>query len=119
MTALSDLRREAFALLAPPERIDLAVWVESNVRLPSTVAATAGKMRLFPYQRDIARSMGDPCVERVTWLKSARVGATQLAVAALGHYALNDPALTLVVMPSENDCRMLMTGSRLQVCTTL
>ncbi|MFZ1510760.1 MAG: terminase gpA endonuclease subunit [Tabrizicola sp.] len=80
------------------------------MRLPSTVAATAGKMRLFPYQRDIARSMGDPCVERVTWLKSARVGATQLAVAALGHYALNDPALTLVVMPSENDCRMLMTA---------
>ncbi|MFZ1348266.1 MAG: terminase gpA endonuclease subunit [Tabrizicola sp.] len=110
MTALSDLRREAFALLAPPERLDLAEWVESNVRLPSTVAATAGKMRLFPYQRDIARSMGDPCVERVTWLKSARVGATQLAVAALGHYALNDPALTLVVMPSENDCRMLMTA---------
>lgn len=110
MTALSDLRREAFALLAPPERLDLADWVESNVRLPSTVAATAGKMRLFPYQRDIARSMGDPGVERVTWLKSARVGATQLAVAALGHYALNDPALTLVVMPSENDCRMLMTA---------
>ena len=35
MTALSDLRREAFALLAPPERLDLAEWVESNVRLPA------------------------------------------------------------------------------------
>jgi phage terminase large subunit GpA-like protein len=110
VTVLFDLRREAIALLAPPARLDLADWVESNVRLPSTVAATAGRMRLFPYQREIAQAMGDPAVERVTWLKSARIGATQLGVAALGHYALNDPALVLVVMPSEADCRMLMTA---------
>lgn len=110
MTTLSDLRRETFALLAPPEGLDLPLWIERNVRLPQNVAAIAGPMRLYAYQRDVARSMGDPTVHRVTWMKGARIGATQLLAAVLGHYALNDPALQLVVMPSENDARMLITS---------
>lgn len=104
------LRRETFAALRPPARLDLAEWVERNVRLPATVAAQSGRFKLFPYQVEIARSMGNPAVERVSILKSARVGATQLMVAAIGHYALNDPAAQMVVMPSESDCRMLMTS---------
>lgn len=67
-------------------------------------------MRLFPYQRAIADSMGDPTVERVSVLKSARVGYAQLAVAALAHYAANDPAPVLAVLPAEADAKHLMTG---------
>ncbi|MFI0395847.1 phage terminase large subunit family protein [Paracoccus sp. p1-h21] len=104
------LRRETFAALKPPARLDLSEWVQQNVRLPATVAAQSGRFRLFPYQVEIARSMGNPAVERVSILKSARVGATQLMVAAIGHYALNDPAAQMVVMPSESDARMLMTS---------
>ncbi|MDO5630529.1 MAG: phage terminase large subunit family protein [Paracoccus sp. (in: a-proteobacteria)] len=104
------LRRDVFAAIKPPARLDLAEWVEKNVRLPATVAAQSGRFKLFPYQVEIARSMGNPAVERVSILKSARVGATQLMVAAIGHYALNDPAAQMVVMPSESDCRMLMTN---------
>lgn len=68
-------------------------------------------MRLWPHQVNIARSMGDPAVERVTLLKSARIGYTQLAVAALGHYTANDPGPVLVVLPAEQDCRDLMVGN--------
>lgn len=107
---VATLRRETFAALTPPARLDLADWVQQNVRLPATVAAQSGRFRLFPYQTEIARSMGNPAVERVSILKSARVGATQLMVAAIGHYALNDPAAQMVVMPSESDARMLMTS---------
>lgn len=104
------LRRATFAALRPPPQLDLADWVEANVRLPATVAAQSGRMVLLPWQRAVATSIGDPLVERVTVLKSARVGATQLMVAGIAHYALNDPAPQLVVMPSESDCRMLMTS---------
>lgn len=106
----ANLKREFYCTLRPAPRLDLADWVEKHVRLPSTVAAESGRMKLLPWQREVARSISDPLVERVTLLKSARVGATQLMVAGIGHYALNDPALQLVVMPSESDCRMLMAN---------
>ncbi len=111
MADLALLRRDAMQALRPPQRLDLADWVEANVVLPSSLAAHPGRMRLWPHQVDIARSMGDPAVERVTLLKSARIGYTQLAVAALGHYTANDPGPVLVVLPAEQDCRDLMVGS--------
>jgi len=109
-TTFAALRRDMLAALRPPPMIDLPEWVESNVRLPSTVAAQPGRMSLMAWQPEVARSFGDPLVERVSLMKSARVGATQLMVAGIGHFALNDPSPQLVVMPSESDCRMLMTS---------
>lgn len=105
-----SLRGDLFAAMRPPPHLDLGEWTEANVRLPSTVAAQSGRMVLMPWQREVARSIGDPRVERVTLLKSARVGATQLMVAGIGHFALNDPAPQLVVMPSESDCKMLLAS---------
>lgn len=111
MADLSHIRRAAMQALRPPQRLDLADWVEANVVLPSSLAAHPGRMRLWPHQVDIARSMGDPAVERITMLKSARVGYTQLAVATLGHFTANDPGPILVVLPAEQDCRDLMVGN--------
>lgn len=104
------LRADLYSALKPPPHLDMGNWTEANVRLPSTVAAQSGRMVLMPWQREVARSIGDPRVERVTILKSARVGATQLMVAGIAHYALNDPAPQLVVMPSESDCKMLLAS---------
>src|SRR6056297_2402359 len=103
--ALQVIEAAAWAALRPPAKIALSEWTEANVVLPATLAAAPGRMRLFPYQRDMADSMGDPTVERVTVLKSARIGYTQLAVAALAHYARNDPAPVLAVLPAEADAK--------------
>ena len=111
MTTLLELRRDVFATLRPPKRVTLSDWVEANVYLPSTVAAQPGRMRLWPHQRSIADSIGNPAVERVSVLKSARVGYSQLLVGAIGHFALNDPAPVLCVLPADADCRLLMTSS--------
>lgn len=111
MTALLTLRKEALAALRPPQRLALSEWVEANVRLPSSIAAQPGALRLWPHQRAIADSIGDPEIERVTVLKSARIGYTQLLVAALGHYAVNDPGPVLCVVPADADARHLMTGA--------
>ena len=110
MTRLAEIRRAAWEALRPPARLRLSEWTERNVYLPATIAAAPGFMRLFPYQRDMADAMGDPTIERVTILKSARVGYTQLAVAALAHYASNDPAAVLAVLPTEDDAKQLVTG---------
>ena len=105
-----QLRREVFGTLPFPPIIDPAVWIPESVRLPSTVAAQSGRMNLFPWQVEFARSICDPVVERISLQKGARTGATQVMVALIGHFALNDPATQLVVLPSEGDCRMMMTN---------
>ena len=105
------LRSEALQVLRPPQKLALSEWVERNVYLPSSIAAHPGRLRLWPHQREIADSIGDPAVERVTVLKSVRVGYTQLLTAAIGHFAVNDPSPVLVVVPAEQDARDLMTGN--------
>ena len=52
----------------------LPTWIEANVRLPAGVTAEPGPIKLHPYQRGIAAAIEDPRVERVTVLKSARIG---------------------------------------------
>lgn len=106
----TQLRREALSAFRPPPKLALSEWIEGHVFLPSSIAAQPGRMRLWPPQREIADSIGDDTVERVTVLKSARVGATQLMVGALGHFVQNDPAPVLAVVPAEADARHLVVS---------
>ncbi len=66
ISTIKKMRREALAVLRPPAKINLADWVEENVYLPSSIAAAPGRMRLWPHQRAIANSIGDPAIERVS-----------------------------------------------------
>ena len=52
----------------------LPAWIEANVRLPAGVTAEPGPIKLYRYQRGIAAAVDGPRVERVTVLKSARIG---------------------------------------------
>lgn len=87
----------------------LANWIEANVCLPQSTAEP-GPMRLYPYQRGIADAMADPAIERVSVLKSARIGYTATLTAAIAHYVVRDPASVLVLMPTEADCRDFMVS---------
>jgi len=106
----SELRRQALSAFRPPAKLALSDWIETSVHLPSAIAAQPGRMRLWKPQTAIADAMGDDSLERVTILKSARVGATQLMVGALGHFVENDPSPVLCVVPAEADARHLMVS---------
>jgi Phage terminase large subunit (GpA) len=51
-----------------------------------------GKVRLWPYQRAIADAISDPLIERITLVKSARLGFTTLLTGAIGHFVVDDPS---------------------------
>lgn len=76
--------------------------MEKEIRLPSTVSAVPGKIKLYPFQRGIADAIGDPMIERVSVLKSARIGYTTILNGAIAHFVVNDPALILVYLPNED-----------------
>ncbi|MFG1290629.1 phage terminase large subunit family protein [Xanthobacter versatilis] len=108
---MGDLRARALAALRPPARIDLADWVQEHVFLPASLAAHPGRVRLWPHQIELARSIGDPDVERVSVLKAARTGYSTLLVGAMAHHTANDPCPVLVTVPVDDDARTLMVQS--------
>lgn len=102
---LDVIRRRALQALVPPARLRLSEWIEANMVLPSDVSATPGAVRLWPHQRGIADAMTDPEIERVTLVKSVRVGFTTLLNGALASFVANDPAPILALLPTEADAR--------------
>lgn len=102
--------RRALALWVPPPRIDLAEWIEGNVVLPEGMTARPGLVELFSYQRGICDAISDPEVERVTVVKSSRLGYTTLLTGMIASYVANDPSQILVVLPAESDCRDYMVN---------
>lgn len=105
MATIDEIRRAALRALKPPPRLPLDDWIESEIRLPAGVSAIPGRIRLWPFQREIARAIADPLIERVCLLKPVRVGFTTLLSGALGHYVRNEPSPVLCVLPTEDDCK--------------
>ena len=105
MALLDEIERRALASLIPPPRLPLSQWIEANLRLPEGTSALPGPVRLWPYQREIADAIGDPEIERVTLVKSVRVGFTTLMTGAVAAFVANEPAPILALLPTEKDCR--------------
>lgn len=102
---LDLLRRDTLALMRPPPRIPLADWIEANIYLPAGASALPGRMRLWSYQRGICDSLDDAEIERVTVLKSARIGYSALIQGVLANYVANQPAPIMSLQPTSDDAR--------------
>jgi hypothetical protein len=61
---LAEIRTRALASLIPPPQLRLSEWIEGEIVLPEGVSALPGKVRLWPYQREIADAISDPMIER-------------------------------------------------------
>lgn len=104
------VRRNALQALRPPPVLPLADWIEANVRFPATVSATPGPVRLWAYQRGICDAIDDPAIDRVTVIKSARIGYTSLLTGVIASFVANQPCPVLAVLPTQDDCRDYSVG---------
>ena len=105
MSSLATIRARALRSLIPPPRLHLSEWIEREIVLPEGTSALPGKVRLWPYQREIADAISDPLIERVTLVKPVRVGFTTLLTGAIGSFVANEPAPILCLLPTEADAR--------------
>lgn len=87
----------------PPEALKLSEWAERHVKLPEEARARPGDYRNWPYMREILDVIGDTEHERVTIMKSARIGYTAGLVIAIGAVAVTDPSQILLLMPTDED----------------
>lgn len=83
----------------PPPKLSLSEWADKNFRL-SAGSADAGKWVTRPYQREILDAICDPDVERVSVMKSARIGWTELVKVAIAYFMAEDPCSMLGVLPT-------------------
>jgi phage terminase large subunit GpA-like protein len=99
MQLLETTKRAALRQWVPPARLQLDRWIEETIVLPSSISALPGPVRLYSYQVEVARSIADPLVEKITLCKASRLGFSTLLVCAVGHYAVNEPSAVIVVLP--------------------
>jgi len=104
VTTLSELEQHVRLLWRPPPRLHLSAWADQKFMLPPG-DANAGRWHTLPYQREIMDAISDPEIERVTWMKSARVGYTKCFCAAVGYFIEHDPCPIMVVQPTLDDAR--------------
>jgi phage terminase large subunit GpA-like protein len=97
---MKTARRLALSSLRPPMKLRLSEWAEKELRLPEG-GAVPGPLKLYAYQRGIADAITDPAFEKVSVLKSARIGYTMLLTAAVANFVVNDPSNILSVFPTD------------------
>ena len=103
LTTLRDLTAQTFQLFEPPPDLSLSQWADEYAYLSPESAAEPGKWTSISYQRGIMDAFTDPAIERVTVMKSARVGYTKILNNAIAYHMTLDPCNMLVVQPTIED----------------
>lgn len=103
-SAVSQLFDGLSRSLRPPEKLSYSEWAARHFRLSGNSAAP-GRFRPWKFQRGILDAIGDPLIERVDVIKSARTGYTISLVSAIGATAINDPCPMILLMPTDDDAR--------------
>lgn len=86
----------------PPPNLKISDWADRYRKLSPESSAESGAWRTdrAPYQREIMDSFNDPDIQRIVFMKSAQVGATEILLNVIGYYIDQDPAPMLVMQPT-------------------
>lgn len=86
----------------PPERLTVSEWADKHRILLHQTSPEPGPWRTSraPYLKGIMDAFSDPAVERIILCKPAQTGGTESIYNMLGFVIAQDPAPTLMVMPT-------------------
>lgn len=91
------------AALCPPPRLSLSEWADKHYVLSAKASADPGQWTTLPYQRGMMDAMADPFIERVSIMKSARIGYTEMGLALFAYHIVHDPCQIMIVQPTVED----------------
>ncbi|MBU0995803.1 MAG: phage terminase large subunit family protein, partial [Proteobacteria bacterium] len=80
-------------------------WADKYAYLSPESAHEPGKWKTLPYQKDILDAFTDLRVEKITMMKSARVGYTKILNQVEGYHIHHDPKSILMVQPTVEDAQ--------------
>jgi terminase, large subunit len=102
---VADIIRDSMLAWRPPPRLNLDEWADQHFYLSAESAAEPGRWRTLPYQRGVMQAITDPTIERISLMKSARVGYTKIIGAAIGYHMHQSPCSIMVVQPTVDDAK--------------
>lgn len=97
-----DLAR-CLRVIRAPERLSVAEWAEKHARLKD-----GSRYKPWPFQVGILNETNNPRTSKITVMKSARVGYTQILLAHLGYRIAHDPGNILLLRPTIEDTKKFM-----------
>lgn len=103
LAPISAVADKANAAWRPPPRLSLSEWADREFYLSAESAAEPGKWKTIPYQRGILDAFSEPNVEKVSVMKSARIGWTKIVNILAAYCVAQDPCPVLVVQPTIED----------------
>lgn len=94
--------RKVAGIIAPPPKLTVSQWADSNRVLSKESSAEPGKWNTdrAPYQREIMDSISDPETAEIVVMSSAQVGKSELINNIVGYYIDYDPAPMLLMQPT-------------------
>lgn len=89
-------------LLAPPPRITISEWAESNRIISSEETAAPGPWHndFVPYLTEIMNAIGDTSQREVVMMMAGQTGKTNVMMNVLGYHADCDPCPIMIVQPT-------------------
>jgi len=86
----------------PPKNLKISDWADHYRKLSPESSAEAGQWRTdrAEYQREIMDAFNDTDIQRIIFMKSAQVGATEILLNVIGYYIDQDPAPMLIMQPT-------------------
>jgi phage terminase large subunit GpA-like protein len=86
----------------PPPNLKISDWADRYRKLSAESSAESGQWRTSraEYQRDIMDAFNDPNINRIVFMKSAQVGATEILLNVIAYYIDQDPAPMLIMQPT-------------------
>lgn len=98
-----ELARELREFWRPPPKLTLSQWAAEHARLSPESSSDTGRYTPYPFQVGILDAVGDRRIERVTFMKSARVGATKIMNFSIAAGVAQRPGPMLLVQPTIGD----------------
>lgn len=95
----ADLAR-CFKVIRAPERLRISEWGDKHGRLKD-----GSRYHPWPYHVEMLDVLNDPRTRKATFMKSARVGYTQLILIYIGYRIAHDPGNILIMLPTIDDAK--------------
>jgi len=89
--------------LRRPEPLRLSQWAERYFYLSAESSYVEGKWEAFPFQVAIMDCISNDDIREISFIKSARVGATKMMLAAIGYFAHHKRRNQAIWQPVDGD----------------
>jgi len=93
----------ALEFLCPPEDLTVSQWAEKYRILDQKSSAMPGPWRnsVTPYLKGVMDEFNNYSTDEIVFCKCTQIGGTEIELNVLGYIAMQDPAPTMVVYPTD------------------